>query len=57
MFQKIAQKCGIAAMPTFQVFLNATKIDELVGASKDKLKDMIEKYKFKINYVLCKFFY
>ncbi len=33
----------ISAMPTFQVFLNGRKIDEVVGASPDALKRLIEK--------------
>jgi thioredoxin-like negative regulator of GroEL len=31
-------------MPTFQVFKDGKKVDELVGASKDKLKALVEKY-------------
>ena len=34
----------MSAMPTFQVWQKGSKVDELVGASKEKLKSMIEKY-------------
>jgi len=38
-----AAACGVEAMPTFQFFKgSATKIDELVGASKDKLEAKIK---------------
>ncbi|KAK9813230.1 hypothetical protein WJX72_011064 [[Myrmecia] bisecta] len=42
--EAVAAECGITAMPTFQVWKNAEKVDELVGASKEKLKALIEKY-------------
>ena len=42
--QAVAGACGITAMPTFQVWKDTQKVDELVGASKDKLKGLIEKY-------------
>ena len=42
--QAVAQECGISAMPTFQVWKNNQKVDELVGASKDKLQALVEKY-------------
>jgi hypothetical protein len=32
-------------MPTFQVWKAGAKVDELVGASKDKLAELIAKYK------------
>lgn len=41
----VAEACGISAMPTFQVFKNKEKVDELVGASKEKLKALVEKHK------------
>jgi len=40
-----SSKCGIRAMPTFQCYKNGAKVDEMVGASKDKLKGLIEKHK------------
>ena len=42
--QAVAQDCGISAMPTFQVWKGNQKVDELVGASKDKLQALIEKH-------------
>ncbi len=31
-------------MPTFLVFRNGQKVDELVGASRDKLNDLVGKH-------------
>ena len=42
--QDISSKCRIQAMPTFQVFLNGSKIDELVGADEEELNELIQKY-------------
>jgi thioredoxin 1 len=41
----VAAGCGIRVMPTFQFFKNGEKIDEMLGADQNKLKDMITKYK------------
>lgn len=35
---KIAQNCGVRAMPTFQFFKDGAKIDELMGANVAALK-------------------
>jgi thioredoxin 1 len=43
--EDISSKCGISAMPTFQVWKDGKKIDELVGASKDKLAALVAKHK------------
>ncbi|GLC35402.1 hypothetical protein PLESTB_000568400 [Pleodorina starrii] len=40
----VAEACGITAMPTFQVFIGGAKVDELVGASQEKLKALVAKY-------------
>ena len=39
--QEVASVCGISAMPTFQVWKDGKKVDELVGASKDKLEELL----------------
>mmetsp|Transcript_13242 Transcript_13242/g.20963 ORF Transcript_13242/g.20963 Transcript_13242/m.20963 type:complete len:106 (+) Transcript_13242:84-401(+) len=38
---KIAQKCGIRAMPTFQFYKNGEKVDELMGANVAELKKKV----------------
>lgn len=43
LLQALAAQAGISAMPTFQVWVNGAKADELVGANLDRLKAMIEK--------------
>jgi len=43
--EDIAQKCGISAMPTFQCFKDGVKVDELVGASQEKLEALVNKNK------------
>jgi len=40
---KIAELCGIQAMPTFQFFKNGAKVDELQGADVDGLRTKVEK--------------
>jgi len=41
--QKIAHKCGIQAMPTFQFYKNGVKVDELQGADEESLRNKVEK--------------
>nr|2YOI_A Chain A, LECA THIOREDOXIN [synthetic construct]2YOI_B Chain B, LECA THIOREDOXIN [synthetic construct] len=40
----VAAKYGITSMPTFKFFKNGKKVDELVGANQEKLKQMILKH-------------
>ena len=42
--QDVAAECGVSAMPTFQVWRGGEMVEELVGASKERLKALIEKY-------------
>jgi hypothetical protein len=41
----LAGDCGVKAMPTFQVYDGTgKKVDELVGASKEKLESLANKH-------------
>merc|ERR1712066_435233 len=40
----VAGECGVSAMPTFMVYKDGKKVDELVGAAPDKLEALIAKY-------------
>lgn len=42
--QDVAAACAISAMPTFQVWKDGAKVDEQVGASKDKLNALCVKH-------------
>ena len=37
----IAEYCGINSMPTFQFYRNGEKLDEMIGADKNKLENII----------------
>jgi len=41
---EVAEQCSIKAMPTFQVWVEGKKVDELVGASREKLEALVAKY-------------
>ncbi|ORX88840.1 thioredoxin-like protein, partial [Basidiobolus meristosporus CBS 931.73] len=43
-FPNIVQPLSVSAMPTFMVFKNSQKVDEVVGADVKKLELMIQKY-------------
>ena len=42
---QLAVQCGISAMPTFQVYMGRDKALEMVGASKDKLLELVKNSK------------
>ena len=42
--EEIAQECGIEAMPTFQVFKGGAKAEEMKGADKDGLRNLVTKH-------------
>ncbi|MGH0123853.1 UNVERIFIED_CONTAM: hypothetical protein FKN15_063403 [Acipenser sinensis] len=43
--QDVAEMCKVSSMPTFQFFKNGQKVEEFSGANKDKLLEMLKKYK------------
>ncbi|XP_033890742.2 thioredoxin-like isoform X1 [Acipenser ruthenus] len=43
--QDVAEMCKVSSMPTFQFFKNGQKVEEFSGANKDKLSEMLMKYK------------
>jgi thioredoxin 1 len=40
----VAGECGVSAMPTFQVWKDGAKVDELIGASQVKLKELVARH-------------
>ena len=43
--EETAGACGIQAMPTFQYYKNGAKVHEFSGASEEKIKEAIGKFK------------
>ena len=41
----VAAECGISAMPTFQLYSNGVKVEELTGADKGKLEALAKSCK------------
>ncbi|KAF9199479.1 hypothetical protein BGZ49_010384 [Haplosporangium sp. Z 27] len=39
---KVSEKAGVRAMPTFQTYHNGVKLDELLGADVTKLTNLIK---------------
>ena len=44
----VSAEAGVSAMPSFFVYKNGQKVDELVGASKEKLQALIAKYNWSL---------
>ena len=42
--EEISSEAGISAMPSFYIYKNGQIVDKLVGASKEKLEELIKKY-------------
>ena len=42
--EEAAMQYNISAMPTFILIKNKQKIDEMMGANYDKLKELVEKH-------------
>jgi thioredoxin 1 len=40
----VAEKAEVRAMPTFQIYKNGVKVEEVVGANPAKLEQAIKKY-------------
>jgi thioredoxin-like negative regulator of GroEL len=43
--EDVSSLCGIQAMPTFQVYKGGVKVDEMKGASQEKLAELVTKHK------------
>lgn len=41
---KVSSAAGVSAMPSFFVYKDGQIVDQLVGASKDKLEALVKKY-------------
>ena len=44
MLQEVASTCKVRAMPTFQIFQQGTKVEEIVGADAKTLEALCIKY-------------
>ena len=42
--EDVAAKCGIQAMPTFQVFKDGERVDEMRGADRVLLRNLVAKH-------------
>ena len=42
--EDITKECGISCMPTFHFYKNGAKLEEMMGASEQQLKDLCAKH-------------
>lgn len=42
---ELTQELGVRAMPTFMIFKDGKKVEELVGANPPKLAELLAKYR------------
>jgi thioredoxin 1 len=42
--ESVAQEAGVSAMPTFMIYKDGKNVDSLVGASKEKLESLVQKF-------------
>ncbi|RNA11463.1 cytosolic thioredoxin Trx1 [Brachionus plicatilis] len=42
--EEISSEAGVSAMPSFYVYKDGKVVDQLVGASKEKLEAMVKKF-------------
>jgi len=42
--EEISAEAGVSAMPSFYIYKNGQVADQLVGASKEKLEELVKKY-------------
>ncbi|KAL4217218.1 hypothetical protein ACF0H5_023670 [Mactra antiquata] len=40
-----ASACSINCMPTFQIFVDGKRVEQLEGANENKLRELVAKYK------------
>jgi thioredoxin 1 len=40
----VSSSAGVSAMPSFYVYRDGSVVDKMVGASKDKLEELVKKY-------------
>ena len=40
----VSSAAGVSAMPSFYVYKDGQVVDKIVGASKDKLEELVKKY-------------
>lgn len=41
----LTKRYGISSMPTFLVFKNSQRVDEMLGADEEKLRSLVDKHK------------